>query len=97
MSDVLIKPLITEKMTKIGERLNQFGFVVERTATKDQIRAEVEKMYGVEVDRVNTMVYAGKRIQRFTKSGMVNGSKRAFKKAIVTLKNGQTIDFFESV
>jgi large subunit ribosomal protein L23 len=97
MNGVLIKPLITEKMTKTGEKLNQFGFVVERNATKDEIREEVEKMYSVEVVRVNTMVYAGKRFQRFTKSGIVNGKKSAFKKAIITLKEGQSIDFFEAV
>lgn len=97
MNGVLIKPLITEKMTKTGEKLNQFGFVVERIATKDQIREEVEKMYSVEVERVNTMVYAGKRFQRFTKNGIVNGKKSAYKKAIVTLKDGQSIDFFEAV
>lgn len=97
MNGVLIKPLITEKLTKLGDKLGQYGFVVDRNASKDVIKAEIEKMYGVEVDRINTMIYAGKKIQRFTKAGVVSGKKRSFKKAIVTLKEGQSIDFYEAV
>ncbi|MCI1816788.1 MAG: 50S ribosomal protein L23, partial [Prevotella sp.] len=90
----IIKPLVTEKQTKITDkRPNRFGFVVKPEANKLQIKDEVEKLYKVTVEDVNTMRYAGKRQSRYTKAGMVKGQKNAFKKAIVTLKEGDTIDF----
>ena len=69
--DILIKPIVTEKMTQLGERFNRYGFVVRRQATKLQIKKAVESMYGVSVDSVNTMVYAGKKKSRFTKAGVI--------------------------
>ncbi|GAA6528979.1 MAG: 50S ribosomal protein L23 [Prevotella sp.] len=94
----IIKPLVTEKQTKITDkRPNRFGFVVKPEANKLQIKDEVEKLYKVTVENVNTMRYAGKRQSRYTKAGMVKGQKNAFKKAIVTLKEGDTIDFYSNI
>ncbi len=91
----IIKPLVTEKMTKITEKQeNRFGFVVRPEANKLQIKKEVEDTYNVTVVDVNTVRYAGKRSSRYTKAGLVRGQKNAFKKAIVTLKEGETIDFY---
>ncbi len=97
MVDILIKPIITEKMTTLGEKLNRFGFVVNREANKVQIRKAVEAMYGVSVTDVNTMVMPGKAKSRNTKRGVVKGMKRPVKKAIVTLADGETIDFYSNI
>lgn len=94
---ILKKPLITEKMTKAGEKLGQYGFVVDVKANKIQIKQAVEKMYNVTVATVNTMKYAGKRKTRFTKTGVQAGTTGAFKKAVVTLKKGETIDFYSNI
>ena len=94
---VIVKPIITEKMTDQGEKLNQFGFIVDKHANKLQIKSEVEDLYGVEVLSVNTMNYSGKNKSRYTKSGMISGKTKAFKKAIVTLTEGETIDFFTNI
>ena len=83
--DILLKPIVTEKMTKLGEDLNRYGFLVHRKANKIQIKQAVEKMYGVSVESVNTMTYAGKSKSRFTKSGMITGKTNSYKKAIITL------------
>ena len=94
----IIKPLVTEKMTKITEKQeNRFGFVVRPEANKPQIKNEVEETYKVTVMDVNTARYAGKRSSRYTKAGLVKGQKPAFKKAIVTLKEGETIDFYSNI
>lgn len=94
---VLVKPLITEKMSLLGERVGQYGFVCDVKATKSEIKAEIESLYSVEVDKIRTLVVAGKRKMRFTKSGVSNGRTSNYKKAIVSLKDGQTIDFYESI
>ncbi len=95
--DILIRPIITEKMTEQGEKLNRFGFMVEKNANKIQIKKAVESLYNVTVDSVNTMVYAGKTKSRYTKTGIVHGRTKAYKKAIVTLKEGDTIDFYSNI
>ena len=95
--DILIKPIVTEKMTKLGEDLNRYGFIVHRRANKIQIKQAVEQMYGVSVASVNTMTYAGKSKSRFTKSGQITGKTKSFKKAVVTLTEGETIDFFSNI
>jgi large subunit ribosomal protein L23 len=95
--EILIKPIITEKMTLQGEKLNRFGFIVDRDANKIQIKKAVEKLYNVTVESVNTMRYAGKNKSRFTKTGVVKGTTNALKKAIVTLKEGDTIDFYSNI
>ena len=80
----IIKPLVTEKMTKITDKQpNRYGFIVRPEANKLQIKSEVESQYNVTVEDVNTMRYAGKRSARYTKAGLVKGQKIAFKKAIV--------------
>ncbi len=91
---ILKKPLITEKYTKIGEKLNVYAFMVDKRATKEEIRDEIEKVYEVSVAGVRTMIYAGRTRNRMTKSRYVTGKTVAFKKAIVTLKDGETIDFY---
>jgi large subunit ribosomal protein L23 len=94
---VILKPVITEKMTAKGDTLNQYGFIVDKNANKIQIKADVEELYGVKVISVNTMNYAGKRKQRFTKSGVVSGKTKSKKKAIVTVAMGESIDFFSNI
>lgn len=94
----IIKPLVTEKMTKITDKQpNRYGFVVRPEANKLQIKEEIEGLYNVTVVEVNTMNYAGKRSSRYTKAGLINGQKSAFKKAIVTVKEGDTIDFYSNI
>ncbi|NUM31805.1 MAG: 50S ribosomal protein L23 [Bacteroidetes bacterium] len=95
--NVLIRPLLTEKMTKISDKTKQVGFIVNKSASKDQIKLEVEKTYNVEVESVNTSIVRGKRKSRFTKAGLMNGKKPNYKKALVHLKEGQKIDFFENI
>ena len=94
---VILKPVITEKMTDKGEKLNQYGFIVDNSANKLQIKDEVEDLYGVQVLSVNTMNYSGKRKSRFTKSGVISGKTKAFKKAVVTVAEGEIIDFFSNI
>ena len=94
----IIKPLVTEKMTKITDKKpNRYGFIVDPKANKLQIKSEVESLYNVTVEDVNTMRYAGKRMARYTKAGLLKGQRNAFKKAIVTLKEGDTIDFYSNI
>lgn len=95
--NIIVKPIITEKMTAIGEKLQHYGFIVDRRANKLQIKAAIKDLYGVEVSTVNTMNYAGKRKSRFTKTGVIAGRTSAFKKAVVTLAEGETIDFFSNI
>ena len=95
--DIILKPVITEKMTDISEKLNRFGFIVHKEANKLQIKKAVEDLYGVEVESVRTMNYKGKTKSRMTKSGTIMGKTPAFKKAIVTLAEGETIDFYSNI
>lgn len=94
---IIVKPIVTEKMTDLGEKLNRFAFAVDKDANKIEIKAAVEALYEVTVTSVNTMVYAGKIKTRFTKSGVQSGKSKSFKKAIVTLKEGDTIDFYSNI
>ena len=93
----IVKPLITEKMNAISEKSNRFGFIVHPEANKLQIKAEVEALYNVTVVDVNTMRYDGKNKSRYTKAGLLQGRTNAFKKAIVTVKEGDTIDFYSNI
>ena len=95
--EIIQKPVITEKMTKKGEQLNQYGFIVHKKANKLQIKHAVEDIYGVEVVTVNTMNYSGKEKSRFTKSGVISGRTKSYKKAIVTLAEGEIIDFYSNI
>ncbi len=94
---IIIKPIVTEKMTELGEKLNRFGFVVDKRANKLQIKSAVEEMYNVTVTSVNTMVYGGKTKSRYTKSGVITGRTNSYKKAIVTLAEGENIDFYSNI
>jgi large subunit ribosomal protein L23 len=94
---IIKKPVITEKMTEQGEKYNRFAFVVDRKANKIEIKKAVEDMYDVVVDSVRTMVCIGKKRVRGTKSGMVVGKTATYKKAIVTLTEGDSIDFYSNI
>jgi len=95
---IIIKPIVTEKQTAMTEKKpNRFGFRVSPKANKLEIKTAVEQMYNVNVVDVNTMRYSGKAKSRYTKSGVVSGRQDAFKKAIVTLKEGEIIDFFSNI
>jgi large subunit ribosomal protein L23 len=95
---IIIKPIITEKMTKAGESLSRYGFVVNSNANKLQIKQAVEKTYSVSVESVNTINMPGKLRSRFTRSqGIQVGVANRLKKAIVTLKKGETIDFYSNL
>lgn len=94
---ILVKPIITEKITSQSEKYNRYGFVVSKEANKLEIKAAIEKMYGVKVDSVNTQQYIGKVKTRNTTRGMAVGRVNRNKKAIVTLKKGEVIDFYASI
>lgn len=93
----IIKPLVTEKMTGITEKQNKYGFVVRPEANKIELKKEIESRYNVTVTDINTCVYAGKSKTRYTKAGLLKGRTNAFKKAIVTLKEGDVIDFYSNI
>lgn len=95
--EIIIKPIVTEKMTIQGEKMNRYGFIVNRFANKLQIRNAVEEMYGVKVLDVNTMNYSGKRKSRFTKAGLLAGRANHYKKAIITLDGEDKIDFYSNI
>ncbi len=95
---IIIKPIITEKMTKINEKdSTRCAFVVDRRANKIEIKKAIEDLYSVKVNRVNTINYDGKNKARFTKTGYIKGRTNAYKKAMVTLAEGETIDFFSNI
>lgn len=93
---ILKKPIITEKMTAMADK-GRYGFIVDTNANKVQIKQAVEKMYGVEVESVNTIKLRGKSRMRSTKSGFTTGQTPTRKKAIITLKQGESIDFYSSI
>jgi large subunit ribosomal protein L23 len=95
--EILIKPIVTEKMTGLTDKFNRYGFIVARKANKLQIKKAVEELYGVKVETVNTMVVGGKRKSRFTKSGVISGRTVTRKKAVITLAEGDTIDFYSNI
>ena len=94
---IIIKPLVTEKMTAITEKLNRFGFIVRPEANKLEIKSEIEALYNVTVVDVNTLKYSGKSKSRYTKSGLNYFRTSSYKNAIVTLKEGDTIDFYSNI
>ena len=94
---IIIKPIVTEKLTVQGEKLNQYGFIVDRKANKIQIKDAVEQMYNVSVASVNTVNYHGKKRARFSKSGVLKGRDNHFKKAYVTLAGDDKIDFYSNI
>jgi large subunit ribosomal protein L23 len=95
--ETLKKPLLTEKVAQLTEKLNRYAFIVDPRANKIQIKEAIEKMYGVNITDVNTMRYVGKLKSRNTKSGIVQGRVATYKKAIITLKDGEIIDFYSNI
>ena len=93
---VLKKPLVTEKVSALNEK-GKYGFIVDAEANKVEIKKAVEKQYGVNVERVNTMNVMGKLKTRYTKAGVLAGRRPNYKKAIVTLAAGEVIDFYSNV
>ena len=93
---ILRRPLVTEKVSALNEK-GKYGFIVNINANKVEIKQAVEKMYGVNVERVNTMSVMGKQKVRYTKAGVLAGRKPNYKKAIVTLAQGEVIDFYNNV
>ena len=94
---ILIKPLITEKGEHLSEELNRYGFVVNKTANKIEIKKAVEEKYGVSVVSVNTVIMPAKAKTRYTKAGLIKGRSSAFKKAYVKVDGEDTIDFFGDI
>lgn len=95
--NVLVKPLITEKMTRITEQLGKYGFVVDKSANKIEIKNAIEEMYGVTVESVNTLIMPSKQKRRYTRTSITEGKTKVIKKAIVTLAEGETIDFYQDI
>ena len=95
--DISIKPIITERATKLSEKRNCYTFRVSPEANKYQIKTLVEQLYGVKVESVNTAVVRGKNKSRWTKSGLLRGKTASWKKAFVTVAEGQSIEFFSNI
>ena len=96
-SDVLIRPVLSEKVNKLTEKFNRYTFIVNRKANKLEIKKAVEEFYGIQVQEVNTLVMPSKAKSRNTKAGVVSGRKPAKKKAIVTVAEGETIDLYGNI
>ena len=97
LSEVLVKPILTEKANSQQEKLRKYAFKVARKANKLEIKKAVEEFYGVSVVDVNTVVVPGKNKTRYTKAGFVKGQKPAYKKALVTVAEGETIDLYGNI
>ena len=95
--EILVRPIITEKMTDLAEDRGQYGFIVDLRANKVQIKKAVEAAYGVSVESVNTMIQAGKSKSRYTRGGVISGRTNHVKKAIVTVSEGDVIDFYSNI
>jgi large subunit ribosomal protein L23 len=93
---ILRQPLVTEKVSALNEK-GKYGFIVDADANKVEIKKAVEKQYGVNVEKVNTMTVMGKKKTRYTKTGILSGRRPGYKKAIVTLAQGEVIDFYSNV
>ena len=93
---ILKKPLVTEKVSALNEK-GKYGFIVDTDANKVEIKNAVEKQYGVNVEHVNTMVVMGKKKTRYTKAGFIQGQKPSYKKALVTVAEGETIDLYANI
>ncbi len=97
LSEVLVKPVLSEKINKQTDKMNRYAFIVGRKANKLEIKKAVEQFYGVQVTNVNTAVMPGKAKSRNTKAGVVSGRKPAKKKAYVTVAEGETIDLYSTI
>jgi large subunit ribosomal protein L23 len=97
LSDVLIKPILSEKANAQQDKLRRYSFRVSKKANKLEIKKAVEEFYGVNVVDVNTVVVPGKNKTRFTKAGFISGQKPGYKKALVTVAEGDTIDLYSNI
>ena len=97
LSDVLIKPILSEKANGQQEKLRRYAFRVAKEANKLEIKKAVESFYGVTVTDVNTVVVPGKNKTRYTKAGFIKGRKSSYKKAMVTVAQGETIDLYANI
>jgi len=95
--EIIRKPIVTEKLTAQTENMNRYGFIVDKGANKLQIKKAVEDLYNVTVVKVNTLRYGGKVKSRYTKGGIQMGKTASSKHAVVTLKDGDTIDFYSNI
>jgi large subunit ribosomal protein L23 len=95
--EIIIRPIVTEKMTKLTEKQHKYGFIVAKNANKLQIKLAIEKMYPVSVEAVNTLVVPAKSVKRFTKKGFTSGRKPGYKKAYVTVGKNDVIDYYGNV
>ena len=94
LSEVLVRPVITEKVNRQMEKSGRYTFVVGKAANKLEIKKAVEEFYGVKVNEVNTIVVPAKNKTRYTKAGFLSGRKPSYKKAVVSLAEGESIDLF---
>ena len=94
---ILLKPIITEKATNDSELFNRYSFVVDKSANKIEIKKAVETAYGVSISSVKTLNYPVQKNTKFTKKGLVTGKKGAYKKAIIQLAEGESIDFYNNL
>ncbi len=97
MENILIRPIITEKASADTEQHNRYSFVVARNANKVEIKKAVEAFYGVNVEAVRTQVVPARSMSRYTRAGMIQGSKSAYKKAIVDVREGEMIDIYSNI
>lgn len=95
--EILIRPIITEKSEMLTDKLNQYSFVVNKKANKLEIRKAIEETYNVEVESVNTIIVPAKTKSRNTRSGVLKGRKSSYKKAIVTVADGEDLDFYGDI
>ena len=97
LSEILINPILTEKANAQQEKLRRYAFKVNRRANKLEIKTAIEQFYGVNVLEVNTLVVPGKNKSRSTKAGVISGVKSGYKKALVTVAEGESIDLYASI
>jgi large subunit ribosomal protein L23 len=95
--DIVIRPIVTEKMMSQGQTLNKYGFIVDKRANKLEIKKAIEVLYNVTVNDVNTIKTKGKLKMRYTKAGILKGRTGVYKKALVTLVDGDKIDFYSNI
>jgi len=95
--EIILKPVLTEKMTAMTEKLNKVAFIVDIKANKFEIKNAVQERYDVKVVAVNTVKYQGKSKSRYTKAGVISGRTNSYKKAIITLSKNDSIDFFSNI
>ncbi|WP_027420861.1 50S ribosomal protein L23 [Crocinitomix catalasitica] len=98
MNNMIKKPLLTEKATLDSELNNRYAFVVDRRANKLEIKDAIENLYGVTVENVRTMTYGGGKAKRkYTSRGVAEQTNSIWKKAIVTVAEGEDINLYDNI